>query len=229
MMFPEIRAVLFDLDGTLVDSAPDLGAAADKLRTDRGLAALGVERYRAMAGAGARGMLGVAFGLTPDDADFASLREEFFSNYERRLTEQTSLFEGVQVLIGALQTRGLPWGVVTNKAERFSIPLTQHMPLFASSGVLVSGDTTPFSKPHPEPLYEAARRLGVEPEACMYVGDDERDIAAGRAAGMATVVASYGYLGRAEETATWGADATIGSPIELLSLLPLANAKTGLK
>jgi phosphoglycolate phosphatase-like HAD superfamily hydrolase len=143
MMFPEIRAVLFDLDGTLVDSAPDLGAAADKLRTDRGLAALGVERYRAMAGAGARGMLGVAFGLTPDDADFASLREEFFSNYERRLTEQTSLFEGVQVLIGALQTRGLPWGVVTNKAERFSIPLTQHMPLFASSPTYIqaSGST----------------------------------------------------------------------------------------
>lgn len=228
-MFADVRAVLFDLDGTLVDSALDLGAAADKLRTDRGLPGLGIGCYRAMAGAGARGMLGVAFGITPEHPDFAALREEFFVSYERRLTAHTVPFEGVQDLIDRLQTAGLPWGVVTNKSERFSVPLTRSLPLFASAGVLVSGDTTPFSKPHPEPLLEAARRLGVDPAACIYVGDDERDIMAGRAAGMGTVAATYGYLGHAAETARWGAHASIASPLELLSLLPLANAIHGLK
>ena len=228
-MFPDVRAVLFDLDGTLVDSAPDLGAAADKLRTDRGLAGLGVGSYRAMAGAGARGMLGVAFGVTPDHPDFAALREEFFVSYERRLTEHTVLFDGVQALIEGLRAAGVPWGVVTNKSARFSVPLTRSMPLFASAGVLVSGDTTPFSKPHPAPLLEAARCLGVDPSACIYVGDDERDIIAGKAAGMGTVAATYGYLGHAAETARWGANASIATPLELLSMLPLANAIHGLK
>lgn len=228
-MFPDVRAVLFDLDGTLVDSALDLGAAADKLRTDRGLPALGVSRYRAMAGAGARGMLGVAFDITPDHADFAVMREEFFVNYENALTERTVLFDGVEVLLEQLLARGLPWGVVTNKSSRFSVPLTRSMPLFGSMGALVSGDTTPFSKPHPAPLLEAARRLGVDPAACVYVGDDERDIIAGRAAGMGTVVAAYGYLGASAETAGWGADASISAPLELLSFLALANAADGLK
>lgn len=228
-MFPDVRAVLFDLDGTLVDSALDLGAAADKLRTDRGLPGLGVDRYRAMAGAGARGMLGVAFGITPEHPDFAALREEFFVSYERRLTEHTVLFSGVQELIDSLHAARLPWGVVTNKSARFSVPLTRSMPLFASAGILVSGDTTPFSKPHPGPLLEAARSLGIAPEACIYVGDDERDIIAGRAAGMGTVAATYGYLGHAAETARWGAHASIATPLELLSLLPLANAIHGLK
>lgn len=224
-----VRAVLFDLDGTLVDSAGDLGAAADKLRTDRGLAPLGIDRYRAMAGAGARGMLGVAFDMTPEHPDFPSLREEFFVSYEQRLTELTRPFDGVEALVAALHERGLVWGVVTNKSARFSIPLTRSMPLFASSGVLVSGDTTPFSKPHPEPLLEAARVLNVDAAACMYVGDDHRDILAGRAAGMATVAATYGYLGQASETAQWGANACIAAPLELLSLLPLANPGHGLK
>ncbi|MDQ0012639.1 phosphoglycolate phosphatase [Variovorax boronicumulans] len=213
------QAVLFDLDGTLIDSAPDLGAAADKMRTDRGLESYPLERYRPHAGSGARGMLGVAFGITPDSPEFLALREEFFVAYERRMLLNTRVFEGVQVLIDAIQARGLLWGVVTNKSMRFTDPLTRAMPLFASAGAIVSGDTTPYAKPHPEPLYEAARRLGVPSEACIYVGDDERDIIAGRAAGMRTVAATYGYMGSQADATLWEADASISSPMELLHLL----------
>ncbi|MGJ7529745.1 HAD-IA family hydrolase [Variovorax sp. GB1P17] len=213
------QAVLFDLDGTLIDSAPDLGAAADKMRTDRGLASYPLERYRPMAGSGARGMLGVAFGITPEAPEFDELREEFFVAYERRMLLNTHVFDGVQVLIEALQERGLLWGVVTNKSARFTDPLTSAIPLFATARAIVSGDTTPFSKPHPEPLHEAARRLGVASSACIYVGDDERDIIAGRAAGMRTVAAAYGYMGSQADAALWKADASISSPLELLKFL----------
>ena len=219
-MFAEVHAVLFDLDGTLIDSAPDLGAAADKMRTDRGLPPLPLERYRHMAGAGARGMLGVAFGMTPEHADFVAMREEFFLNYERCMTERTFTFAGVVELIDRLVQCGLPWAVVTNKASRFSAPLTRAMPLFASMATVVSGDTTARAKPHPEPLFEAARRLGVAPRHCIYVGDDQRDIEAGLAAGMGTVAATYGYLGAAADTAQWGAHAAINTPMQLLDLLP---------
>jgi phosphoglycolate phosphatase len=212
------RAVLFDLDGTLIDSAPDLGAAADQMRTDRGLASLPMERYRPMAGSGARGMLGVAFGITPDAPEFAPLREEFFLNYEARMM-RTRVFEGVAELVAALCARGLQWGVVTNKSVRFTGPLTRAMPLFGTARAIVSGDTTPYAKPHPEPLFEAARQLGVPPERCIYVGDDERDMAAGRAAGMRTVAAAYGYMGAEADVTLWEADAAIASPLELLQLL----------
>ncbi|MFH0128774.1 phosphoglycolate phosphatase [Variovorax sp. VaC1] len=213
------QAVLFDLDGTLIDSAPDLGAAADKMRTDRGLASYPLERYRPMAGAGARGMLGVAFDITPEAPEFAELREEFFVAYERRMLLNTHVFDGVQALIEAIQERGLLWGVVTNKSARFTDPLTDAIPLFATARAIVSGDTTPFAKPHPEPLHEAARRLGVAADACIYVGDDERDIIAGRAAGMRTVAATYGYMGSQADAALWKADASISSPLELLKFL----------
>ncbi len=217
-----IQAVLFDLDGTLIDSAPDLGAAADKMRLDRGMPSLPQALYRPMTGSGARGMIAVAFGLTPEHADFAALKEEFFFNYERCMTQRTSIFEGVAPLITQLQQRRLLWGVVTNKAERFSLPLTRTIPLFESVAVVISGDTTAHAKPHPEPLLEAARRMGVAPAHCVYVGDDERDIVAGRAAGMGTVAATYGYLGAKSNPAAWGADAAIKSPLELLQLLAQA-------
>lgn len=220
-MFRNVQAVLFDLDGTLIDSAPDLGAAADKMRTDRGLPSLPLSDYRHMAGAGARGMLGVAFGMTVDHPDFPTMREEFFVNYERCMTERTFVFEGVAELVAALAAQGLGWGVVTNKSSRFTDPLTRGMPLFATAAAVVSGDTTPHSKPHPAPLLEAARRLGLEPERCIYVGDDERDIVAGHAAGMGTVAATYGYLGRSADTSAWKAHAQINAPLELLKLLPV--------
>ncbi|MBB3177669.1 phosphoglycolate phosphatase [Variovorax sp. Sphag1AA] len=213
------RAVLFDLDGTLIDSAPDLGAAADQMRVSRGLSSLPIERYRPMAGSGARGMLGIAFGITPDAPEFVTLREEFFLNYEARMLRNTQVFSGVAELVEALRERGLQWGVVTNKSVRFTDPLTRAIPLFGTAGAIISGDTTPYSKPHPEPLFEAARRLGVAPEACVYVGDDERDILAGRAAGMKTIAATYGYMGEQAEVARWDADAAIASPLELLQLL----------
>jgi 2-phosphoglycolate phosphatase len=213
------RAVLFDLDGTLIDSAPDLGAAADKMRTDRGLPSLDLSLYRPMAGAGARGMLKIAFGLTPEDPDFMPMREEFFRNYEQAMTVRTYIFEGVIDLIAHLQSRGLPWGVVTNKSSRFTDPLTQMMPLFESAGAIVSGDTTPHAKPHPEPLFEAARRMQLDPTHCWYVGDDERDILAGRAAGMKTVAATYGYLGEVSDLSRWEADLHIDSPLDLLKWL----------
>lgn len=218
-MWTQIRAVLFDLDGTLIDSAPDLGAAADKMRTDRGLLSLPYESYRPMAGAGARGMLGVGFGLTPESPEFPAMREEFFQNYERCMTQRTYAFEGVAELIASLQAASMAWGVVTNKSMRFTDPLTRQMPLFASAGAIVSGDTTPHAKPHPAPLLEAAARMGLSPQHCIYVGDDERDIIAGKAAGMKTVAACYGYLGESSETAHWQADAQINSPMELLKLL----------
>ena len=221
-MFNSIDAVLFDLVGTLIDSAPDLGAAADKMRTDRGMEPLPLIDYRHMAGAGARGMLGVAFGLAPGDADFDALKEEFFVNYEACMTQRTYAFEGVVELIAKIDQAGLKWGVVTNKSARFTLPLTRQMPLFDSARTIVSGDTTPHAKPHPAPLFEAARQLQVEPGRCVYVGDDERDIVAGRAAGMATVAAAYGYLGAIANTQGWKADATIVSPGALLNLLRMA-------
>ncbi|MFE1571252.1 HAD-IA family hydrolase [Comamonas odontotermitis] len=217
-----IQAILFDLDGTLIDSAPDLGAAADQMRVVRGLPSLPMADYRPFAGSGARGMLRVAFGLHPEDEQFPVMREEFFQNYERRMTQDTTVFDGVSEMLANIVTRQLQWGVVTNKSKRFTEPLSQQMSLFATAGAVVSGDTTPHAKPHPEPLFEAARRIGVAPESCVYVGDDERDILAGKAAGMYTVAAVYGYLGEKQSVAHWQADDVIESPHELLKRLNLS-------
>lgn len=220
-MLANIDAVLFDLDGTLIDSAPDLGAAADQMRTNRGLVSLPQSDYRPMAGAGARGMLGVAFGIEPTHSDYEMLKEEFFTNYEACMTKRTYVFDGVADLIAQFDSAGLKWGIVTNKSERFALPLTKAIPLFKTAQTIVGGDTTPHAKPHPAPLLEAARQLGVAPERCMYVGDDERDIAAGRAARMYTVAAAYGYLGATQDTANWHADATIHTPDQLMQLLQM--------
>ena len=218
-MFSDIHGVLFDLDGTLVDSAPDLAAAVDKLRTDRGLPALPLERYRPMVGAGARGVLGVAFGMQPDHPEFEAHRDEFFVNYAACLTSRTQPFPGISELIQGLVQRRMPWGVVTNKATRFTQPLTSDMPIFSTAAAIISGDTTAHAKPHPEPLLEATRRMGLDPRRCVYVGDDKRDIVAGLAAGMLTVAALYGYLGEHHDAASWGAHAAVKDARELIPLL----------
>ena len=219
--FAGICCVLFDLDGTLIDSAPDLAGAANAMRAVRGLAALPLDWYRSHSGSGARGMLRVAFDTEPGDAGFEALKQEFFDAYQSRLTLNTRAFDGVDRLISALSGAGLPWGVVTNKGQRFTVPLLQAMPLFQSAATVISGDTTPHAKPHPAPLLEAARQVGLSPQSCLYVGDDLRDIQAGRAAGMRTVAALYGYLGPSADVGTWGADQTISAPEELLKSLEL--------
>ena len=219
--FSGIEAVLFDLDGTLIDSAPDLGSAANKMRTKRGLHPLPQAHYRPFVGLGARGMIFVAFKLEPCDDRFDELTKEFLSNYQVGLRQLTELFPGVQQMVDVIVLSGLKWGVVTNKAVRFTAPLTQMMLLFKSAGVVVSGDSTPHSKPHPAPLLFAASQLGIASHKCVYVGDDERDIVAGKAAGMQTVAAAYGYLGQDTDHRKWAADAMINTPLELLSLLKL--------
>lgn len=214
-----IQAVLFDLDGTLIDSAPDLGAAADKMRTDRGLPSYPLEQYRQLAGAGAVGMLKEAFNLIPEDDDFELMREEFYRNYEACMTERTIVFDGVLEMLKELQAREIAWGIVTNKSERFTLPLIKNVSWAASAKAVIGGDTTPYMKPHPAPVLEGARQAGVVPEQCLYVGDDLRDIQSGNAAGMITAAATWGYLGVNSDCSTWGAHHVINHPLEILNLL----------
>lgn len=213
------KAVLFDLDGTLVNSSLDLGAAVDVMRVKRGLAPLGAEHYREVCGSGARGLLRLAFDMSPDHELYNSMKHEFFDQYQSMLTQQTHFFEDIPELLTTLMDMGLHWGVVTNKMERFTSPLTQSYPLFALSKTVVSGDTTPHAKPHPEPLFEASRRMGLSPQECWYVGDDHRDMLAAKAAGMVGVAALYGYIGGGEPIETWGADFQIKRPLDLLNCL----------
>ena len=217
-----VDAVLFDLDGTLIDSAPDLAGAANDLRAQHGLDAMPYEALRPMVGSGARGMVGAAFGVAPGDAGFESLRDRFLAIYEARMLQSTVVFPSAQTVLDALEARALPWGIVTNKATRFADPVVRGLGLHARAAVLIAGDTTPYAKPHPEPLLEAARRLGLAPERCVYVGDDHRDVLSGRRAGMRTLAARWGYLGRGEQIEDWGADAILDAPGALLNWLELA-------
>ena len=219
---PAIAAVLFDLDGTLVDSAPDLAGTLNDMRAARGLAPWPEASLRHHCGSGARGMLVEGLQVKPLDPGYAALRDEFLDLYETRMLRHTRLFETVQPLLDALLARDVPWGIVTNKALRFARPLCQALALHSRAKALVGGDSTPHTKPHPAPLLEAARRLQHAPDACVYVGDDPRDVAAGRAAGMRTLVAAWGYVGAAPPVHAWGADAVLQSPNELLNWLDVA-------
>ena len=213
-----IRCVLFDLDGTLADTAPDLAAALNKMRTDRGLDVLPLGPLRRMASSGARGLVGVGFGLKPGDADYEAHRVEFLANYENALHVHTRLFDGVEELLAAIEI-SRKWGVVTNKAKRFTDPLSRSIGFTGRAACVVSGDTTAHAKPHPAPLLHAADLSGVAAGECIYVGDDLRDVQAGRAAGMKTLAVTWGYLGDTDPPASWGADAVIDHPRDVLSHL----------
>jgi phosphoglycolate phosphatase len=224
---PALRGVLFDLDGTLIDSAPDLAGAANRLRADHGLAPLPLADLRPMVGSGARGMVGVAFGVAPGEARFESLRDAFLAHYAAGLLELTQPFDGVAELLSSLEDAGIPWGIVTNKATRFTQPIVDGLGLARRAAVVVCGDTTPHSKPHPEPLLHAARAMGLAPASVLYVGDDLRDAQAARAAGMAMVAATWGYLGLGEPVHEWGADATLDAPSMLMSWMRARGADGG--
>ena len=213
------RAVLFDLDGTLIDSAPDLAGAGNDMRVARGMLPHPLSHFRPMVGSGARGMIGRAFDIGPEHETFPALRDEFLQRYEARMTVETRLFPEMQPVLDALAAHAVPWAIVTNKATRFSDPLVRALGLLPPAATLVCGDTTPHAKPHPAPLLEAARRLGVAPADCIYVGDDLRDVQAGQAAGMRTIAVHWGYLGEGEAIETWGADHLARNGRELLSLL----------
>ena len=215
-----IHAVLFDLDGTLIDSAPDLAGAANALRAERGLEPLPYERLRSMVGAGARGMVGAAFGVAPGDADFEPLRDAFLDLYAQGLLQRTAVFAEMAEVLDALERRSLAWGIVTNKSSRFTTRLVEE--LGVAPACVICGDSTPHLKPHPAPLLTAAERLDLAPADCVYVGDDLRDVQAGRSAGMATVVAAWGYLGQGEPIHAWGADAIVETPAQLLHWLGVA-------
>ena len=216
-----VELVLFDLDGTLIDSAPDLAEAANELRQVHGLPPLPHDRLRPVASSGARGMLGVAFGVAPGEDGYEALRTAFLDRYEARMLRLTQVFDAVLPMLDAIESHGLRWGVVTNKAMRFAGPITLALGLHHRAAVVIGGDSTPHLKPHPEPLHEAARRAGVPASRSVYIGDDRRDIAAGAAAGMATAAAAWGYLGAGESVGSWGADAILDQPRDLLQWLGL--------
>jgi phosphoglycolate phosphatase len=214
------QAVLFDLDGTFADTAPDLGNAVNAMRAARGLPPVALSETRRVTSLGARGLLGVGFGIGPEHADYAAMREEFLQIYENNLCCETVLFPGMAELVDRLEAEGLRWGIVTNKAERFALPLLKQLGYGSRAACIVGGDTTGHMKPHPAPLLAAAERLEMQPGACVYVGDDERDIQAGRAAGMATLAVRFGYL-NGSDPETWGADGLVSTPGEIIKFIKI--------
>ncbi len=211
--------ILFDLDGTLLDTAPDMGRALNQLLLEQGRESLDAATIRPQVSHGTQGLLGLGFGLGPEAPGFEALRERFLTLYRATLAAETRLFPGMEQVLDALESRGMPWGVVTNKPADLAAPLLDELGLGRRSGCLVGGDTVARRKPDPLPLLHACGLVGVEPARCLYVGDAERDMIAGRRAGMATLVAAYGYLGSDDQPESWGADAIIMSPLELLDRL----------
>jgi len=214
-----MRAVLFDLDGTLADTAPDLARALNRVRAAHDLAPISPDLARPYTSSGARGLLKVGFGLSPGDERYEALRQQFLDFYASDICVDTLLFEGMSELLARLDQDGLPWGVVTNKAERFTLPLLRGLHLAGRAACIVGGDTTARAKPHPDPLLHAAVALRLPPSACLYVGDDLRDVQSARAAGMRSLAARYGYLGDGGPIESWQADAIIDHPREVLEYL----------
>jgi len=215
-----VRAVLFDLDGTFADTAPDLARALNRVRAERGLAPLPPEVSRPHTSSGARGLLKAGLGVTPESPDYGVLREKFLDHYEKELCVDTRLFDGIPEVLAKIQARRLPWGIVTNKGKRFTDPLLRLLAVDHLAACAVSGDSTPHIKPHPAPLLLAASLISLPPGECLYVGDDLRDVQAARSAGMHFAAAGWGYLGEGGDPHAWGADAVLSRPHEILDLLP---------
>jgi len=215
----KIGAVLFDLDGTFADTAPDLGAALNHVRCLHHLPPLPLEITRLQASHGSAGLLKLGFNIEPAAAEFPALRDAFLAYYSANICVHTTLFSGMAELINILEQRGLPWGIVTNKPHRFTQPLMQALGYAGRAACLVSGDTCAHAKPHPEPLLYAAKCIGVAPQNCLYLGDDKRDIEAGRAAGMGTLIALFGYIDPQADLDAWQATASIATPLDLIEYL----------
>jgi len=221
-----VRAVLFDLDGTLADTAADLAAALNRVRADRRLPPLPIATLRPHASDGTRGMLDAGLGVTREHPEWDVLKDTFLDYYSAAIAVHTRLFAGAEDVLAEIERRGLAWGIVTNKASRFTLPLLEQLALASRANVVVCGDTTPHGKPHPAPLLHALTRLGLDAAGCVYVGDAERDVAAARAAGMPSLVARYGYIGSDVLPESWKPDGFIDSLPAVLEWLPTGDAST---
>ncbi|GAB7562977.1 phosphoglycolate phosphatase [Methylobacillus methanolivorans] len=211
--------VLFDLDGTLADTAPDLGLALNLQRKRHGLPFLDQEIIRPYASHGSKGLLGIGFDITPEDANFAAMRDEYLALYDELHTRAPLLFDGMDALLHRIEAAGMRWGVVTNKPRRFSAPLLAALKLDQRMACLICADDAPRAKPHPDSLLMACEQVGVQPDDCIYVGDAQRDIEAGVAAGMPTIVALYGYLDQTDRPLEWGADYVVDEVPEIETCL----------
>lgn len=216
-----VDAVLFDLDGTFADTAPDLGEALNHVLRLRGLPALPLATIRPQASHGSPGLLKLGLGIGPDSPEYAELRDAFLKHYEAHICDRTKLFAGMAALIAELDERDLPWGIVTNKPHRYTVPLMEKLGYAKRASCLVSGDTCEHAKPHPMPLLHAATLMGVVPTRCLYLGDDLRDMEAAQAAGMIGIIASYGYMDAATGTASWPSAGSVQTPFALLRYLSL--------
>jgi len=216
-----VDAVLLDLDGTFADTAPDLGEALNHVRSLRGLPPLPLTAIRPQASHGSRGLLKLGLGLEPDSDGYDEMREAFLQHYEAHICDRTRLFPGVAALIEELEERDLPWGIVTNKPHRYTVPLMEKLGYASRAACLVSGDTCEEAKPHPAPLLHAAGLIGVEPVRCLYLGDDLRDMQAANAAGMIGIIAGYGYIEPGTDTGAWQAAGSVQTPFALLRYLAL--------
>lgn len=217
--FSPIKCILFDLDGTLLDTAPDLIAALNAVLVAEGRATCTLEQARHTVSHGSPAMLEFAFGADQSAADLQRRRSQFLDYYTRNISRHTTLFDAMPDVLATLEASGIPWGVVTNKPEYLTFPLLDVLNLRARAGSIIGGDTLEVAKPHPKPLLVAAQQCGVLPEHCLYIGDAERDIIAGRKAGMKTLVAEWGYLDPGDVHLGWQADAVIASPADILRWL----------
>lgn len=214
-----ISAVFFDLDGTLADTALDLGGALNQMLSQEGRPQLPLAKLRPHVSGGAKALLKLGFGITPDDPGYPTQQQRFLDIYNSRLCQETTLFPGMADLLQNLEQQGIRWGIVTNKAQRFTAPLVAGLGLTERSAATISGDSAPKAKPAPDTLLLACRQAGVAPDQCIYVGDDLRDVQAGQAAGMTTVIAAWGYLGDGLPIDQWGGDHVVHQASEILDLV----------